>query len=98
MTLRRCLRTFTLVSMNEEVEQRGQLFVFSKLERVKLIRRYVIISSRVARRSTALHLSARSVTAEPGSIPVCITTGRDREAHKAAHTWPQRRPGLGRPE
>lgn len=36
MRLRRCSRMFPLVDMNEEVQLRVQLFVFSKLERVKL--------------------------------------------------------------
>ena len=41
--------------------------------------------SRVAQRSKALHLSARGVTTDPGSIPGCITTGREWESHRAAH-------------
>ncbi|CDR06146.1 unnamed protein product [Oncorhynchus mykiss] len=43
---------------------------------------------RVAQRSKTLHLSARGVTTDPGSIPGCITTGCDRESHRAAHNWP----------
>jgi hypothetical protein len=41
----------------------------------------------VVQRSKALHLSARGVTTDPGSILGCITTGRDRESHSAAHFW-----------
>ena len=37
--------------------------------------------------SKALHRSARSVTTDPGLIPGCITTGRDRESHRASHNW-----------
>ena len=36
---------------------------------------------------------------EPGSIPGCITSGRDQESHRVAHNWPsivQVRGGLGR--
>uniref|UniRef100_A0A8C7KZT5 Mitogen-activated protein kinase kinase kinase 1 n=1 Tax=Oncorhynchus kisutch TaxID=8019 RepID=A0A8C7KZT5_ONCKI len=33
--------------------------------------------------SKALHLSARGVTTDPGSIPGCITTSRDWESHRA---------------
>ena len=32
----------------------------------------------------ALHRSARGVTADPGLILGCITTGRDWESHRAA--------------
>ena len=39
-------------------------------------------------RSKVLHISARGVTTDPGSIPGCMTTGRDWESHKAAHNWP----------
>ena len=41
----------------------------------------------------------RGVTTDPGSIPGCITTGRDRESHRAAHIWPsvvRVRGGFGR--
>ena len=38
--------------------------------------------------SKALRRSARGVTTDPGSIPGCITTGHDREPHRAAHNWP----------
>ena len=34
--------------------------------------------------SKALHLSARGVTTDPGSIPGCITTGCDWESHRVA--------------
>ena len=47
-----------------------------------------IIGSRVVQSSKALHFSARGVTTDPGSIPGCITTGRDWEYHRAAHNWP----------
>jgi hypothetical protein len=50
----------------------------------------IAIGSRVALRSKALQLSASGVTTDPGSIPGCITTGRDWESHRTA----QRRPGL----
>jgi hypothetical protein len=43
---------------------------------------------REAQQSQALHFSARGVTTDPGSIPGCITTGRDWESHRAAHNWP----------
>ena len=49
--------------------------------------------SRVAQGSKALHLSARSVTTDPGSIPGCITTGCDRESHRGGAQLAQRRPG-----
>jgi hypothetical protein len=39
-------------------------------------------------RSKALHLSAKGVTTDPGSIPGCITTGSDWQSHTAAHNWP----------
>ncbi|KAM9484600.1 uncharacterized protein ACWYII_005258 isoform 1-T1 [Salvelinus alpinus] len=39
-------------------------------------------------RSKALHLSARGVTTDPGSIPGCITTGRDWESQRAARNCP----------
>ena len=45
-------------------------------------------SSRVAQRSNALHLSARGITTDPGSIPGCITTGCDWKSHRVAHHWP----------
>ena len=32
-------------------------------------------------------ISARGVTPDPGLFPVCITTGRDWESHRAAHKW-----------
>ena len=49
----------------------------------------IMCVSRVARWwSKALHLSARGITTDPGSIPGCITTGRDRESHRVAHNWP----------
>ena len=54
---------------------------------------------RVAQRSKALHFSARGVTTDPGLIPCCITTGRDRESHRTAHNWPSVawvRGGVGR--
>ena len=35
-----------------------------------------------------LHLSARGVTTDPGSISGCITTDRDWESHRVAHIWP----------
>ncbi|XP_070293119.1 uncharacterized protein KIAA1671 isoform X2 [Salvelinus sp. IW2-2015] len=38
--------------------------------------------------SKALHLSARGVTTDPGSIPGCIKTGRDLESHRTTHNWP----------
>ena len=38
--------------------------------------------------SKALHRSARGVTTDLGSIPGSITTGHDRESHRAAHNWP----------
>ncbi|XP_055737530.1 palmitoyltransferase ZDHHC20-B isoform X2 [Salvelinus fontinalis] len=44
--------------------------------------------SQVAQRSKALHLNASGVTTDPGSIPGCITTGRDWKSHRAAHNWP----------
>jgi hypothetical protein len=44
--------------------------------------------SRVVQQSNALHLSARGVTTDPGSIPGCVTTGHDQETHRAAHNWP----------
>ena len=46
--------------------------------------------SRVAQQSNALHLSARGITTDPGSIPGFITTGRDWESHRAAHNWPSK--------
>ena len=42
----------------------------------------------MAQLSKALHLSARGVTTDPGSIPGCITTGCDWESHRAVHNWP----------
>ena len=42
----------------------------------------------VAQWSKVLHLSARGVATDPGSIPGCITTGRDWESHRAVHNWP----------
>jgi hypothetical protein len=42
----------------------------------------------VAQQSKALHHSAIGVTTDPGSILGCITTGSDRESHRAAHNWP----------
>ena len=42
----------------------------------------------VVQRSKALHLSARGGTTDPGSIPGCITTGRDRESHSEVHNGP----------
>ena len=42
----------------------------------------------MAQRSKALHLSARGVTTDPGSIPSCSTTRSDLESHMAAHNWP----------
>ena len=48
--------------------------------------------SRVVQWSKALHLSARGITTDPGSIPGCITTGRDWshrvQSHRVAHNWP----------
>ena len=44
--------------------------------------------SQVVYWSKALHLSARSVTTDPGLIPDCITTGCDWESHRVAHNWP----------
>jgi hypothetical protein len=41
----------------------------------------------VCSKRKALHLSARGVTTDPGSIPGCITTGRDRESHRAVQNW-----------
>jgi hypothetical protein len=43
---------------------------------------------RVAQRSKALHQSTSGVTTDLGSIQGCITTGCDRESHRAAHNWP----------
>ena len=43
--------------------------------------------SRMVQRSKALHLSARGITTDPGSIPGCFTTSRDQESHRAAHNW-----------
>ena len=40
---------------------------------------------RVAQWSKALHLSVRGVTTDPGTIPGCITTGR--ESHRAEQNW-----------
>lgn len=28
------------------------------------------------------------VTTDPGSIPACVTTGRDREYHRTVYNWP----------
>ena len=42
----------------------------------------------MALRSKALHVSARGVTTDPGSIPGCIITGHDWESHRAADNWP----------
>ena len=42
----------------------------------------------MVQRSKALHRSDRGVTTDPGSISGCITTGRDRESHRAAHNLP----------
>ena len=39
--------------------------------------RTVVPGPRVAQRSKALHLSARAVTTDPGSIQAAVTTGRD---------------------
>jgi hypothetical protein len=50
--------------------------------------RVCIVGSKVAQRSKALYLSSRGVTTDPGSIPICITTGCDWESHRAAHNWP----------
>ena len=50
----------------------------------------------MVQRSKALHLSARGVTTDSGSIAGCITTGRDRESHRAAHNWPGVVPEEGR--
>uniref|UniRef100_A0A8C7JI96 C3H1-type domain-containing protein n=1 Tax=Oncorhynchus kisutch TaxID=8019 RepID=A0A8C7JI96_ONCKI len=44
--------------------------------------------SQVAQRSKALHLSARGITTDPGSIPGCITTGHDWESQSEVHNWP----------
>ena len=52
------------------------------------IKRISTRASRVAQRSMALHLSARGVTTDLGLIPGCVTTGRDRESHKAEHNCP----------
>jgi hypothetical protein len=35
-----------------------------------------------------LHLTARGVITDPGSMLGCITTGRDWESHRAAHNLP----------
>ena len=40
----------------------------------------------VAQCSKARHLRARGVTTDPVSIPGCITTVRDWESHRAAHS------------
>ena len=45
------------------------------------------MASRVVQRFTALHRSARGITTDPGLVPGCITTGRDRESNRAAHNW-----------
>ena len=42
----------------------------------------------MAQRSKTFQLSARGVTTDPGSVPGCITIGRDLESHSAAHNWP----------
>ena len=47
--------------------------------------------SRVAQRSKALHLSARGVTTDPGSIPGCITM---IGSHLGGAQLAQCRPGL----
>jgi hypothetical protein len=39
--------------------------------------------------SKALHLSARGITTDPGSIPGCITTGPDQESQMVVHNWPR---------
>jgi hypothetical protein len=46
------------------------------------------LGSRVVQRSKALHLSARGITIDSGSIPGCITTGCVWESHREAHNWP----------
>jgi hypothetical protein len=46
--------------------------------------------------SKALHHSARGVTTDLGSIPGCITTGRDRESHRVARTIGPASEGLAR--
>jgi hypothetical protein len=51
---------------------------------------------RVPQWSKALHLSARGVTTDPGSIPDCITTGCDWESQRAAHNWTSVVMGLAR--
>jgi hypothetical protein len=48
---------------------------------VRIERILYVLVSRVAQWSKALHLSARGVTTDPGSIPGCITTGCDWESH-----------------
>ena len=35
-----------------------------------------------------MHRSARGITTDMGSIPGCVTAGRDWETHEAAHIWP----------
>ena len=45
-------------------------------------------ASWVAQWSEALHYSAWGVTADPGLIPGCVTSGREGESHRAAHNCP----------
>ena len=51
-------------------------------------RMFDVVDTQVAQRSKALHISARVVTTDRGSIPGCITTGYDWESRRAAHNWP----------
>ena len=42
----------------------------------------------MARQCKALHRSARGVTTDPGSIPVCVAAGCNWDTHEAVHNWP----------
>jgi hypothetical protein len=58
-----------------------------------------VTSSQVAQWFKALHLGARGVTTDPGSIPGCMTTSCDRKSNREAHNWPnvvRARGGFGR--
>ena len=68
----------------------GPVFTVSQSRSADLIRcpsPFIILGSWVAQRSKALHLSAKCVTTDLGSITGCITTGRDWESHRAVHNW-----------
>jgi hypothetical protein len=57
-------------------------FMYGPLDMVTLT------GEKVTTQHKTLHLSARGLTAVPGSNLGCITSGRDWESHRAAHNWP----------